>query len=106
MKTLPEQLASAKRELALRRNTYPKWIESKRMKQESADHEIDCMESIVATLEKMVMLAEVSEEMKAKVKPCSYNMPPVEIIYNPVAEEFELVVKKTCQCCGADRYQV
>lgn len=65
MKTLSEQLAAAQREEALRRNVYPKWISSGRLTQAKADHEIDCMAAIVATLQKMKDLEEVSEEIKA-----------------------------------------
>ena len=64
-KTLKEQLASAKRELALRKSTYPKWVGERRMRQETCLHEIDCMSAIVATLSKMVSLEEISEEMKS-----------------------------------------
>jgi hypothetical protein len=56
MKTITEQIASAKRELALRRNVYPGWVAKERMKQETADHEIACMEAIVATLEAVVQI--------------------------------------------------
>ncbi len=64
MKPLSEQLNAALRELALRRNVYPKWVANGRMRQAAADHEIQCMESIVATLEKCLLLAEIGNEMK------------------------------------------
>jgi GH15 family glucan-1,4-alpha-glucosidase len=51
MKTLTDQIASARRELSMRRRVYPSWIERKRMTQTQADHEIACMEAIIATLE-------------------------------------------------------
>jgi hypothetical protein len=66
MKSLTEQLACCRRELALRRNTYPKWVAQSRMTQDAASHEIGCMEAVVTTLEKLQMLAEVSEEIKGK----------------------------------------
>lgn len=66
MKSLLDQLAAARRELALRRNAYPKWIASGRMSESMAQHEIECMEAIVASIQKLKLLAEVSEEMKAK----------------------------------------
>jgi len=50
MKNISEQLQAAQRELQMRRNVYPKWVVSGRMKQAKADHEIQCMEAIVATL--------------------------------------------------------
>jgi len=67
--TLSDQLACAKRELALRRNVYPGWVKSGRMKQAKADHEIESMAAIVQTLERQLMLWEVSEEMKRNAAP-------------------------------------
>jgi hypothetical protein len=51
--TLPlaDQIKCAKRELALRRSAYPKWVESGRMKREAADYEIAAMEAVLASLE-------------------------------------------------------
>ena len=66
MKTLPEQLDCARREFALRRSAYPKWVAAGKMTQDKASHEVACMEAIVVTLEKLQDLAEVSEEMKAR----------------------------------------
>lgn len=60
---LQDQLSCARRELALRRNTYPKWVAQGRMKQASADIEIARQEAIVGTLEKMVHLDEVSRQI-------------------------------------------
>ena len=48
------KLRSAKRELAMRRSVYPKWVDSGRMKQTEADHEISVMEAIVADYEETV----------------------------------------------------
>lgn len=64
MKSLPDQLACARRELAMRQNVYPKWVKDSRMTQDKSNSEIDGMQSIIQTLEKLQMLAEVSEEMK------------------------------------------
>lgn len=49
-KPLVEQIKSVARELALRRNVYPLWIKSGRMKEKDATHELACMESILQTL--------------------------------------------------------
>lgn len=56
MKPLTDQLACAKRELALRRNVYPRWVQERRKgwTPDKAKHEIDCMEAIVQTLAKAV----------------------------------------------------
>jgi len=51
--TIEEQIACAKRELAMRRNVYRKWVSTGRMRQATADHEIAAMEAIVETLEKV-----------------------------------------------------
>ena len=64
MKTLPEQIACAKRELEKRREHYPIRVAEGKMSEDAAQHQTECMEGIVATLEKVQMLAEVSEEMK------------------------------------------
>lgn len=49
--SITDQLASARRELKLRRRVYPQWVATGRLRQDTADHEIACMEAIVATLE-------------------------------------------------------
>lgn len=53
MKTLTEQITCAKRELAMRQGCYPKWVAGKRLTQEKADHEIECMKAIIDTLERV-----------------------------------------------------
>lgn len=60
MKTLTEMLACALRELSLRKSCYPKWIEQGRLTQEKADHEIECMRSIIDRLEMLRTLSEIS----------------------------------------------
>jgi hypothetical protein len=57
--TLREQLDCARRELALRKSVYPKWVRENRMTPTKAAHEIAAMEAIHATLEKVLMLDEV-----------------------------------------------
>lgn len=49
--TLTDQIASVRREITMRRNVYPRWVESGRLKQETADREIACMEAVLKTLE-------------------------------------------------------
>jgi len=68
VKSLPEQVNALRRELALRRSAYPGWVRSGRMTSAAADHEIACMESALATVEKVKMLEDVSEEMKAAAR--------------------------------------
>ena len=47
---LAEQIKCVARELALRVNTYPKWVAAGNMKQDFADHQIACMKAVLATL--------------------------------------------------------
>lgn len=66
MKTLLDQIASARRELALRRAVYSKRVSLGSMKPSVAKHEIECMTDIVATLERCEMLRQAGEEMAAQ----------------------------------------
>lgn len=59
MKTIRQQLRSARRELRMRRVVYRRHVAEGKMTQEDADYEIDCMVCIVATLDK------VREEVEA-----------------------------------------
>ena len=52
--TLQEQISCVRRELALRKRVYPRWIESGRMKPETADHEINCMQAVHETLSSLL----------------------------------------------------
>lgn len=51
MKNLTEQITAVEREIAMRKRVYPRWIESERMTQSKADHEIECMEAVLRTLQ-------------------------------------------------------
>lgn len=64
MKTIDEQIASARRHLEMRKQiasarrhlkmrVSPLWIATGKMSQAKAEHEIACMEEIVETLEKV-----------------------------------------------------
>ena len=50
--TLEAQIDCVKREIALRENVYPKWIESKRMRQHHADYQIAAMKDVLETLQR------------------------------------------------------
>ena len=63
---LAAQVACAQRELALRRNTYPKQVAAGRMTAARAAQETAAMAAIVATLERCRLLEEVSEEIKGR----------------------------------------
>lgn len=49
--TTADKLACAKRELAMRKQCYPRWIEQNKMSAGKAAHEIACMEAIVEDYE-------------------------------------------------------
>lgn len=50
---IEDQIACAKRELALRKRVYPTWVTAKRMNALKAENEILAMTAIVATLERL-----------------------------------------------------
>jgi hypothetical protein len=58
--SLPDQIKCARRELAMRRNVYPKWVAGGRMKPDAADRELAGMEAIVASLEEEQLVAQPS----------------------------------------------
>jgi hypothetical protein len=49
--TLEQQIASVKREIAMRERVYPRWVESGRLVQVRADHEIAAMKAVLETLQ-------------------------------------------------------
>ena len=53
--TIEQQMACVKREIAMRKNVYPKWVMSGRMKAEAADHEINCLTAVLRSLETLVV---------------------------------------------------
>jgi hypothetical protein len=59
MITTADKLACAKRELGMRKQCYPRWVEQNKMSAGKAAHELACMEAIVldyedATIEEAV----------------------------------------------------
>lgn len=52
--TIEAQITCIRRELAMRKNVYPKWVASGRMKAEAADHEINCMQAVHDTLTALI----------------------------------------------------
>ena len=52
--TLAQQIACLKREIAMRKNVYPKWVSSQKMRQSEADYEIAAMTAALHTLMGMV----------------------------------------------------
>lgn len=58
---LKEQANAARREVAMRRRVYPRWVAAKKMPQAKADAEIAAMEAIVETL--VALIAEREPEL-------------------------------------------
>jgi hypothetical protein len=48
-----QQIRCIARELALRRNCYPRWVKSGKMKQFEADRELESMEAVLETLKRL-----------------------------------------------------
>jgi len=46
-----DMIACVRREIALRKRVYPKWVDQERMNQEKADREIECMEAVLLEIE-------------------------------------------------------
>lgn len=53
--TIDDQIKCVRREIAMRRQMYPKWVASGRLKKGQADHEIAAMEAVLATLDKVAV---------------------------------------------------
>lgn len=52
--TTADKLACAERELKMRNNVYPRWVEAGKMSLGKATHEIEAMKAIVADYKKAV----------------------------------------------------
>ena len=53
MVTLDEQIDEAQRELALRRQCYPQWVKSGKLDAGDAYYQLQAMEAIVKTLQRL-----------------------------------------------------
>jgi len=62
MKALFDQLESVRRELAMRRSCYAKWVKAGKMSQTKANHEIECFEAVEATIQKLLWIQESADE--------------------------------------------
>lgn len=51
--TLRDQVACAKREIAMRERVYPKWVSAQKMRANEAEHETGAMKAILATLTRL-----------------------------------------------------
>ena len=48
--TIADQVKCVERELAMRKNVYPKWVAAGKMREETANMEISRMEAVLRTL--------------------------------------------------------
>lgn len=48
--TLDQQIAEIKREIAIRKNVYPKWVSAGKMRQAEADHAIAALTAALHTV--------------------------------------------------------
>lgn len=53
--SLEQQIACVKREIAMRKRVYPKWVETERMSQHKADTELEHMGAVLLTLESVLV---------------------------------------------------
>ncbi len=72
---LDRQIACAERELAMRRNVYPKWTAAKRMTEAAANDEIEAMAAVVATLR---LFAKYEMPVRATLENCLAEMRMIE----------------------------
>ena len=49
--SLDQQIRSVEREIGLRIFWYPKWVESRKLSQKNADHELAAMRAVLRTLQ-------------------------------------------------------
>ncbi len=69
MKTIDEQITCVRRELALRKRVYPKWVAKATMRQHQADHEIECMAEVEQTLMKLKVEGLAQQEQRTQQQP-------------------------------------
>jgi hypothetical protein len=51
--SIADQIKCVERELALRRNVYPKWVQRGKLTQAKADHELEAMAAVLDTLRRV-----------------------------------------------------
>lgn len=63
--TLADQVAAAERELKMRQGVYPRRIAEGKMSASFADHQLACMEAIVATLKQCKERGEIATRISS-----------------------------------------
>lgn len=69
--THADKIACIRREIAMRRNVYPKWIAAGRMTQDAADRELATMQAVhddIERLPKLERLAEIAPHLDPNAK--------------------------------------
>lgn len=72
MKTLAEQITAVRREIAMRKNVYPRRVGDGKMRRAEATHETECMEAVLDTLTRL-QDASPPAAIKSPAKPDAYN---------------------------------
>jgi hypothetical protein len=67
--SMADQIACVRREIAMRRNVYPKWIESGRLKAVEAERELARMQAVHDSLERLVTLDAARAEYEQTAEP-------------------------------------
>lgn len=70
-----DKLKCLRREIALRKSAYPKWVRSMKMTQENADHEIAVMQAIHDDVEEIPGIEEAIRELLQKTADVVMNGP-------------------------------
>lgn len=64
--TLDQQLQCVHREIEMRRRVYPAWVRNGRMKEDKADYEIACMESVYETVRSLRQRQSMTSSLTGK----------------------------------------
>ena len=71
--SITEQMSCVEREIALRRNVYPKWVKSGKMKQQAADYQLQAMCAVLKTLNMVRLTFEEMARREGEGKPLSHK---------------------------------
>jgi hypothetical protein len=53
MISLEDQIKCVQREIGMRERVYPRWVANGKMSPQKADHELEAMQAVLATLQSM-----------------------------------------------------
>lgn len=67
--SMADQIACVRREIAMRRNVYPKWVESGRLKAVEAQREQDRMQAVHDSLERLAIIDAARAEYEQTAEP-------------------------------------